>query len=336
MDRLAPRLRSRADWQSAWEALANEHTAAAEDAQRADDPARAREEIRRAFMAWAIALGGDGYYFTSSAAVRQAGLHRMQRLFNLWRRVTQARTERLLIEHAQGRSFGRLHLPPGADSLPPRSLPALLAFHPLGDSKDTFDYVLSPFRDVGYATFCVDLPGHGESFSGPRLRPDSEDVGLAALDVLAAHPAIDPQRLGVLGGSLGGYFALRTAARSSRVKVCVGFATPFDLEEVGPTAAPGVVETFAHMVGAANEQDIVRLGCEFHLNGYLQHIRCPVCLVHGTQDSICDFSMTYAIVSQVTQAPVEVFPLEGVDHEAAYPLAPHLVQPALEWLKEHL
>jgi dienelactone hydrolase len=45
--------------------------------------------------------------------------------------------------------------------------------------------------------------------------------GQRALDVLAAHPAVDRRRLGVIGHSLGAKEALYTAAFDTRVKAAV-------------------------------------------------------------------------------------------------------------------
>lgn len=334
--RVAPRLRSRADWLRAWEAIAGEHLQTAEAAWRADDRPRALDEIHQSFMAWAVAVSGDGYYFHTPIEVRAAARERMVPLFDQWRAITGALSQRVSLNYQHGQTSARLTLPAGHQSAPGRTLPALVTLHPLGDDKDTFDFILAPFRDAGYATLTIDLPAHGDNQNGPRLRPDSEDVALAGLEWLAQHPAINPARIGLLGCSLGGYIALRAAARGRHAKVCVSYAAPFDLEVTGPVSSPGAVRTFAHMVGASSDAEIVSLGSDFHLNGILDQICIPVCILHGTQDQVCHFSITYSIASHIRHAPVTVIPLADVGHEAAYPLACHLAAPAIDWLHDHL
>ncbi|MGH2524934.1 MAG: alpha/beta hydrolase family protein, partial [Anaerolineales bacterium] len=260
------------------------------------------------------ALSGDGYYFYTPMRHRRKSLWTMRRLFAMLRKLTGARAERISISHLHGKTVGLLHLPPGAEDLSPRSLPALVALHPLGGDKDSFDYFLGQFRAMRYATFCVDLPAHGENYDGPRLKPDAECVGAAALEKLAAHPAIDPNRLGVIGGSMGGFFALRTAAASPLAKACLAFAAPFDMGARAHQMVPGIVDSFAWVVGAATLAEAHAHVQRFHLRDALGNIRCPVGIVHGTQDHICDFTATYAIASRIT-APVSVFPLVGADHE---------------------
>src|SRR5205085_4491709 len=139
---------------------------------------------------------------------------------------------------------------------------------------------------AGYATFCIDLPAHGENFFGPRLRPDAEIVGAAALDVLARQPGIDAQRLGVMGGSLGAYFAHRTAAISPRVKACLAYASPFDLSDKAEDQVPGVIECFSWTVGTSRTEETLDIARQFNLRGVAEQERCPVCIVHGTQDHL--------------------------------------------------
>jgi dipeptidyl aminopeptidase/acylaminoacyl peptidase len=160
-------------------------------------------------------------------------------------------------------------------------------------------------------------------------------MGVAALDVLARHPAIDAARLGVMGGSLGAFFAQRTAAASPRVKACLAYASPFDLGHRVEETLPGVEDVFGWVVGATNRVEGRAAAERFHLRDVLEQITCPVALAHGTQDHICDFTSTYEIASRL-KAPVTVLPLIGADHDAALPATPELAQPGIDWLKEHL
>jgi alpha-beta hydrolase superfamily lysophospholipase len=328
------RLRTRGKWLEVWEELAQPHIEAAKRAAAAGEAKTALQDLRSALLMLSIGLCGDGHYFYSPMEARWTTYPLRRRLYALHRKITRARTERLNLTYPNGQTRGLLNFPPGHSQRSPR-VPALVGLHPLSTDKESFDYCLRHFRDAGYATLCVDLPAHGENFHGPRLRADSEWVALAALEALRQHPRIDPDRLGLIGGSLGAYYMLRAAAASSMARACVAFSAPFDLSVLGPAMRPGVVENFAWAVGAKTRDELIARCKEFHLHEIVEQVQCPVCLLHGTQDTICDFSSTYEIISRL-KAPGTVIPLVGVDHEASYPELPHIAAPAVEWLKQHL
>ncbi|MEK7784120.1 MAG: alpha/beta fold hydrolase, partial [Chloroflexota bacterium] len=247
---VSPRLRSRRQWRAEWAALAGPHLAAADQAAAKDDREDAVREIKAALALLGVAYSGDGYYILMPMRERHNALPTFQRLYAMLNAITGERVERLSFAHSRGTTVGLLHFP----TRPPEGLkpsggslnryPALLAIHPLASDKDSFDHALSPFREAGYVTFCIDLPAHGDAFDGPRLKPDDELVGAAALEMLVAHPEIDPDRLGVMGGSLGAFYALRTAAISPRLKACLAFASPFDVGKGLPESVPGIQEHF--------------------------------------------------------------------------------------------
>ncbi|MGI5241569.1 alpha/beta hydrolase [Dactylosporangium sp. CA-139066] len=78
----------------------------------------------------------------------------------------------------------------------------------------------------GFVTLAFDHRGWG----GSGGRRGHEDVQgkladlRAAVGVLAAHPAVDPERIAVLGVCLGGGYALRAAAQDPRVRAVAGIA----------------------------------------------------------------------------------------------------------------
>ncbi|HLF01867.1 MAG TPA: alpha/beta fold hydrolase [Anaerolineales bacterium] len=328
----ARRMRARRDWRRAWEELAKPHLNAVEAALAQNDTEQTIREINTALNLINMAYGGDGDYIHTPIREKREVIRTAGRLYQLLRDLKAERVERLEFQHPHGTTIGLLHFPPN----PNRGRhPALLAMHGAAGDKDGFDFALTHFREAGLATFCIDLPAHGEAFDGPRLKPDDEVVGAAALDVLAVHPEIDPDRLAVMGGSLGAFYAQRTAAISPRVKACLGFASPFDIGHGFPEAVFGIQDNFAHVIGAPSILAAHEWSKPFHLRDAVEKIRCPIALVHGTQDHICDFKTTYEIARRA-RSPISIFPLRGADHEVAHPNTAQIANAGIQWLRSIL
>jgi uncharacterized protein len=85
-------------------------------------------------------------------------------------------------------------------------------------------------RERGLTTLAFDHRGFGES-GGRRAHEDSQgkltDLR-AAVSLLAAHPAVDTARVGVVGICLGGGYAVRAAATDPRIRAVVGIAGAYN------------------------------------------------------------------------------------------------------------
>src|SRR5437899_7118500 len=79
-----------------------------------------------------------------------------------------------------------------------------------------------PLLERGLAVLVVDGPGQGETRErGIKCTASNyEDVGKLACDYLVKRPEIDPDRLGVMGSSMGSYWAPRVVAAAPRFKAC--------------------------------------------------------------------------------------------------------------------
>jgi putative membrane-bound dehydrogenase-like protein len=125
-----------------------------------------------------------------------------------------------------------------------RRAPGMLALHqttaigkaePAGlGGKPNLRYGLELARR-GYAVLCPDYPSFGDyryDF-GADAHPSGTMKGIVnhvrAVDLLASRPEVDPERIGVIGHSLGGHNAIFAAAFDERLKVVVSSCgwTPF-------------------------------------------------------------------------------------------------------------
>lgn len=328
---VAGRMRSLDDWRAVWQDLAAPHLRDLERAIAAGAREAALESLHAALALLSLAFSGDGYYVFTPYAQQRSAVALRERLYRQLRELTGARVEPLTVVHARGVTRGLLHFPPQASG----PLPVILGLHQLAGDKDDFDVALSRFRLAGYATCTIDLPAHGTQFDGPRLRADDQQVAVAALDYLATRPEIDPRRMAVLGGSLGALFALRTAAASPRAAAAIAYASPFDVGSGIDLSVPGIQSNFRFVTGAPTDQPLSYRTHDFHLHTALAQIACPVLILHGTRDHICDFTATYEIARRV-RSSVTVWPLLGADHEIASPATPQLTDPAVAWLRRVL
>src|SRR3990172_8873785 len=85
------------------------------------------------------------------------------------------------------------------------------------------------FLERGFAVLNVDAPGQGAArlFHKTAMPVDVEKFYSAAVDFLLKTPRINPRQIFMVGHSVGGYLALRTAAADRRLAACAALGAPF-------------------------------------------------------------------------------------------------------------
>jgi uncharacterized protein len=102
---------------------------------------------------------------------------------------------------------------------------AFLVLHGFGSSSESVG-VMQPTRvlsEFGYVTLRFDMRGCGKSegeFGRVICLEQVEDLG-NALDFLARHPAVDPDRIGVIGSSFGGAVAVYAGGTNPRIAAVI-------------------------------------------------------------------------------------------------------------------
>jgi pimeloyl-ACP methyl ester carboxylesterase len=93
----------------------------------------------------------------------------------------------------------------------------------------------------GYHVLAFDGPGQGAALiqQGIVLRPDFETVVAAAIDHLLTRPETDPDRIAIIGLSLGAHLAPRAASGEPRLAACIADCGSFDLFESALERVPG-------------------------------------------------------------------------------------------------
>ncbi|GAA0845507.1 alpha/beta hydrolase family protein [Streptosporangium amethystogenes subsp. fukuiense] len=93
-----------------------------------------------------------------------------------------------------------------------------------------YGFVEEEFVRRGISCLVMDSPGVGEPLRlrGVPSRPDYEVPTGAVIDYLETRADVDASRIGVMGISLGGYYAPRSAAFEPRIKACAAWGGIWD------------------------------------------------------------------------------------------------------------
>jgi N-acyl-D-aspartate/D-glutamate deacylase/dipeptidyl aminopeptidase/acylaminoacyl peptidase len=219
---------------------------------------------------------------------------------------------------------GQLFLPKNAK--PTDKLPAVIFMHG-GPSRQMFlgwhnryyyhnAYAFNQYlASKGYAVLSVNYRlgiGYGRAFrqarnGGGRGASEYQDI-VAAAHYLRSRSDIDQSRMGLWGGSYGGYLTALGLARNSDL-----FAAGVDLH--------GVHDWSLRISGANwieyGNRDAVKIALESSPVGSVEKWRSPVLLIHGDDDRNVAFSQTVDLARRLRDLKVEheiiVFPDEVHD-----------------------
>lgn len=241
-----------------------------------------------------------GYYF---AAERQTALddpdrgalyRNMLTSFDKYTSLRREGCERVEIPYENGTTLPALYVR-GKGSAPKK--PCMVHFDGLDANKEWLYLSGMPteLAERGVSTLIVDHPGVGEALRmrGMKSVVETERPAAACVDWLITQADVDPERIGMMALSLGGYYSMRAAAFESRFRCCVAWGALYDVgmgvrrRMEGATAQKSVHHFFEHIqwvLDAKNMQEAAGIADRMTLNGILDRIRCPILIVHGEND----------------------------------------------------
>ncbi|MFF5386921.1 alpha/beta hydrolase family protein [Streptomyces sp. NPDC013012] len=146
----------------------------------------------------------------------------------------------------------------------------------LDSAKEEFLDLVSALLARGLAVFAMDGPGQGALAATSTLVPEYEEVVARVVDALGVP------RVGLVGLSLGGYFAARAAALEPRVAAVATVSGPFRLDwEELPRPVRDMV---ARRTGGADAaREFTR---HVDLTDLAPRVTAPLLVVDGGQDVI--------------------------------------------------
>ena len=284
---LAPLRNGEADmhaWTTAWDSAA------------ADQEEHAEHDLRQGFRRSASAryLRASTYYLTGErqtppGPAKSRSYAAALRAFATANRYSPHPIERVEINSPDGPLPGYL-IPAHSD----RRAPVVIFYNGFDVTKEIlYGIIGEEFADRGIACLVIDTPGTGEPLRlrGVASRPDYEVPTSAIVDYLQTRDDLDPTRIGLLGISLGGYYAPRGAAYEHRIKACAAWGGVYDYGAVwrhrGNTTSPAVSVPFWQLpwvMGTDTMEHALNRVKQWALADALPHLTQPLLIVHGDHD----------------------------------------------------
>ncbi|KOU33967.1 alpha/beta hydrolase [Streptomyces sp. WM6378] len=244
------------------------------------------------------------------AAFREHTNHCVERIGAL----RDGRVRRVVLDFEGKHIHALLHLPGG----PVRNAPAVI----LGPGMDMIkeDYIYAAERyytSRGMVALSIEGPGQGESRAG-GLAVDLANYERAIasyITYLAGLPEVDPQRIGMFGISMSGYWGSRAAATDPRLAALAAFeAVTGDFKTIFERAQPTFKNNYMYMADYTDEAAFDReLVAHMPLGDLVGEITCPVLYGIGEFDELTPLEQALASYERVT-APKEMRVYENEFH----------------------
>ncbi len=223
--------------------------------------------------------------------------------------------EEISFRNQDGQNLRGWFIPPS-----PGAKGALLIFvHGLGSNRSDLLEQAALLHGHGYGALLFDLRNHGESEGDITTLGylEAEDVG-AAVDYALTRPEVDPQRIGLIGMSMGGATVLRAAARLPQVRAVVAEAAFTSIEDNlahGVRALTGLPPfPFAPLVAWFGE---IEAGMDIRMVRPVDDVDeispRPLLLVHGDQDPTVPVENSLALF-QAAREPKQLYIVPGASH----------------------
>lgn len=276
---------------------------------------------------------GRGRFFSAGEKLRRASSYlitaeRLQAHDSPGRRALYERELALFLEGSRllGDGVQRVEIPyegthlsalylPAQGLKPGERAPLLVQVNGLDSTKEMKYLVGLPawLAKRGVSSLIVDQPGTGEALRlhDLKARFDSEHWASRVVDWLETRADVDPQRIGLEGVSLGGYYCPRAVAFEPRFAAGVCWGANHDwrdvqkrrLEKEGNFPVP---HYWAHVMwvwGAKDMDEFMRIAENVHLDGVVEKIRVPFLVTHGSKDSQIPLKWAERTYEQLVNSP---------------------------------
>lgn len=227
--------------------------------------------------------------------------------------------------------------------------PCMVFCNGLDSTKEMVTLALRDrFARRGISTLVIDQPGVGEALRLNALVAihDTERWAGAAVDYLETRDDVDPRRIGMMGWSMGGYYAPRALAYEPRFAIGAVWGGNHDwgghqkarLKREGDMPVPHYWDHVMWVWGQPDMERFMALMEKVNLNGHLDNIRVPFLVTHGGNDRQIPIKYAERSYEQAVNSPDRTLKIftdreGGVEHCGADNMEP--VQSFIgDWLAE--
>jgi 2,6-dihydroxypseudooxynicotine hydrolase len=264
------------DWCGEWGRTAERYERVARTAEAAGRQVTAGEAWRRAALCW----HWGKFVFTDHPDEQRAAHERTVACFLRGAGTLRPPAEPVRVPYAGTTLAAYLRVPPG----PPG--PVVIMIPGLDSVKEELQATAEYLLARGLAAIAVDGPGQGEAECELAIEPAYERVTAAVADHLKGRDDLDPDRIGVFGVSLGGYYAARSAAYESRVRAAVALSGPYRWDLDWDALPPQTLATFQRRSGAASPAEAREKAAALTLEQAAAQITVPLLVAHGGRDRL--------------------------------------------------
>lgn len=231
--------------------------------------------------------------------------------------------------------------------------PVVIQWNGLDSTKEMMYYSGFPrmLAERGISTLMMDTPGSGEALRlrGLTARHDTEAWATATVDYIEAHATelhADPEQVGIVGWSLGGYYAPRAAAFEKRLKLAVAWGANHDWAAVqearrnreGENPVPHYWDHVFWVWGATDMDDFIAKTESMHLNGVAEQITVPLLVTHGVNDRQIPVAYAHQTHQQAINSPKRELRLfddpEGGTEHISIDNMPYVAGFIADWIAE--
>jgi hypothetical protein len=248
---------------------------------------------------------------------------------------------------AEQQVVGMLHLPEERGS----RVPAVACFHGWTGNKAESHRIFVTFARMlayaGIAVLRIDFRGSGDSegdFSSMTVTGELEDAR-AAVRFLQERSEIDPERIGVVGLSMGGLVAALLLGEDDDLKAGVLWSAVSNMNAAAERKQPpGSEEAFARagyldMGGWLVGQEFVNELPKLKPLEVIRHTGAPILIIHGDEDEVVPHADAedYAAALAESRKPHELHTIKGAGHTYdSQAWETEVLLTSLEWLDAHL
>lgn len=330
-------------WFTEWNALGDLLVGQAEDDLKKKRRISAAHKIRRACVYYGLCER----YIPHTDERKAVCYRKMQTCFRRFVELNREPLEFVEVPYENGQSLPALFIPAASGGKAPT-----IVFIDGFDLYKELVYLRkndAAARARNMNMLVVDTPGVGEALRlrGITTRHDTEVPLRYCLDHLAKRADVDMDAIGLIGLSLGGYYAPRAAAFEPRVKACVAFGAQWDVggrwrvEHYGKTSSSSNLSApdtqLLWVTGTKTRAEALDFLDAFSLEGVAQKIAVPLLVMHSAKDHLVSVDDARLLAKAAPKGELVITTAEyGGDNHCSMDGMQTGVDLVYDWLAEKL